>query len=451
MAWLVGVLDVHPLPGGVIPYTGESGRVSYCAGDLYRFGITAVGGECALLDRLDTGLHRVGAARRASGGPVASLQGNFEVVSVVADNGLRWPASSELPSDALTLRFLSPLRMQRPQDDVRPGRRYLDGRSFSASQFLERFRGRLERLAGVLGLSDLPAVPEGVRTAEANLLWVDMPIASRDGDARGRPQGYTLGGVLGSVRIGGLPPPWPQLLALGSVLHAGEKTHYGLGRFVIEEVFDPAADPLRPVQTASMRIADVPLLRASLDHVVTGSTAAGVDGVRPHEASLEAESIVDALRRELAAGAYHPRELLGFLQPKPSGGMRPLAIPTVRDRCVQRAASALLGPAIDTLLEDCSYAYRKGFSRAHAAAAVRRAYEQGFRHVLDADIEGFFDAVEWPRMLAKLRALVPLGTPDRSHQHVAGGAGAVRGAADRAESRVAPRGAHLAFAGEPVP
>ncbi|MDQ3907730.1 MAG: reverse transcriptase domain-containing protein, partial [Acidobacteriota bacterium] len=66
-----------------------------------------------------------------------------------------------------------------------------------------------------------------------------------------------------------------------------------------------------------------------------------------------------------------------------------------------------LSPSIEKLLEDCSYAYRKGFSHAGAARAVERAYEDGFRYVLDADIESFFDAVDWPRLSAKLEALFP--------------------------------------------
>jgi hypothetical protein len=76
-------------------------------------------------------------------------------------------------------------------------------------------------------------------------------------------------------------------------------------------------------------------------------------------------------------------------------------------RAAQRAAAEALGPAIDVLLEDCSHAYRNGFSRGGAARALQRAYEEGYRHVLDADIESLFDAVDWPRLEAKLGALFP--------------------------------------------
>ena len=80
----------------------------------------------------------------------------------------------------------------------------------------------------------------------------------------------------------------------------------------------------------------------------------------------------------------------------------------MRDRVAQRAVAEVLATAVDTLLEDCSYAYRKGFSRAGAARALEVAYQEGYRYVLDADIESFFDAVDHGRLVAKLDALWPL-------------------------------------------
>jgi CRISPR-associated protein Cas1 len=64
-------------------------------------------------------------------------------------------------------------------------------------------------------------------------------------------------------------------------------------------------------------------------------------------------------------------------------------------------------PAIDTLLEEASYAYRRGFSRQGAARAIERAYAEGYRYVLDADVRAFFDRVVWSILFAKLDALYP--------------------------------------------
>jgi CRISPR-associated protein Cas1 len=74
-------------------------------------------------------------------------------------------------------------------------------------------------------------------------------------------------------------------------------------------------------------------------------------------------------------------------------------------------------PAIDTMLEDESFAYRKGFSRQGAARAIQKAWDDGYRYVLDADIEAFFDAVEWDRLFAVLDALFPFEPLVRMIRH----------------------------------
>lgn len=403
---LCRALDLHPLPPGILVFACESGRVEFAAGDEYRFGVTAVGDDRRLLVRLEEGLARIGSMSRHREAPAALLQGNFDLLRIESDLSLPMVAAAIPTERNLTIQFVSPLRMQRPREDVRPGKRFLDADCFPAHHFLSRYWQRMAILAGRDRLN-MPDIPKEATTTPEHLLWIDMPIKSRDEGDRGRPSGYTLGGTLGGIAISQLTEPWCELLALGSILHAGEKTHYGFGRFVIREVADLRSDPLRPSRTAAERLADPELLRDSLAHVTAASEAAGVDGVRPVDVSLDGGTFARALGDDLKAGTYRPRELLGFAHPKPTGGLRALAVPTVRDRCAQRAACALLGPAVDSLLEDCSYAYRKGFSRSHAAAAIRRAYEQGYRYVLDADIEGFFDAVDWARMAGKLRALLP--------------------------------------------
>jgi CRISPR-associated protein Cas1 len=193
---------------------------------------------------------------------------------------------------------------------------------------------------------------------------------------------------------------------LGQYVFAGEKTHYGLGRYVIEECYAAEADPFRPARTLLSRL-EPELLEEALDNVIEHSTAPGVDGNTPEAYSEARDQIAEQVAAELRADSYRPSPLRGFLAAKDNARVRALTVPTVRDRMVQRAACELLGPAIETLLEDCSYAYRKGFSRAGAVRAIERAYEDGYRHVLDADIESFFDAVDWTQLLSKLDALFP--------------------------------------------
>lgn len=173
----------------------------------------------------------------------------------------------------------------------------------------------------------------------------------------------------------------------------------------------PARRPRRqgfsPSRTLASLLADPRRLRAAFAHVEHHSDAPGEDGLTPSAARTILDHLVASLSAQLTAGTYRSGRLLGLLMPKRDGGVRPLAVPTVRDRVAQRAACELLAPAIDTLLEGCSYAYRKGRSRTGAAVAIQQAYDEGYRYVLDADIEAFFDAVDWERLFIKLEAFFP--------------------------------------------
>jgi group II intron reverse transcriptase/maturase/CRISPR-associated endonuclease Cas1 len=446
----------HELPRGLVPFAPESGRVRFEAGDSYRFGLTLPAALAGALGGFEEGLRRVGRSgsrpadgrperERARTGPPVALGGNFEVESVETVAALDRAglerareallAQAERP-EGLTLRWLSPFRLERPPAFRAPGAGYLNGDCFPAALFLERLALRLGQLAtGTFpGRNGLPALPPGLHLEPELLTWVDLPLLGRPearprgpkpGDARrGR---MTLGGVLGAVRLQGLrgaeARPWAELLTLGRFLHAGQSTGYGLGRYALEGVLPAHGEPFRPARSLLEGASSPERLEAALDHLLTNrldgrpasapdpdedSPASDWDAPGPWETEAGDDEGLRALGEALRSGQYRPPPLEGWLLPREGGKVRPLAVPPLRDRAVQRAAALALAPGIDMLLEDCSYAYRKGFSRAGAARAIQQAYDEGFRVVLDADIAAFFDSVDLERLLAKLRALYPL-------------------------------------------
>lgn len=82
---------------------------------------------------------------------------------------------------------------------------------------------------------------------------------------------------------------------------------------------------------------------------------------------------------------------------------RPLGIPTVRDRIVQMAVVLVIGPIFEETFYDCNYGYRPGRSTHTAIAQIRRHYEEGYRWVVDADIQGFFDALDHELLMGFVR------------------------------------------------
>ena len=88
--------------------------------------------------------------------------------------------------------------------------------------------------------------------------------------------------------------------------------------------------------------------------------------------------------------------------PKPGGGERELGIPTVTDRLIQQALLQVLQPRIDPTFSSHSHGFRPG-RRAHDAVRQARQYVQdGYRVVVDVDLEKFFDRVNHDILMARL-------------------------------------------------
>ena len=129
--------------------------------------------------------------------------------------------------------------------------------------------------------------------------------------------------------------------------------------------------------------------------------AAGVDRVTL--AAVEAygvERMLDELQRDLCTGRYRPRPSLRREIPKPQGGVRPLDIPTVRDRVAQQAARIVLEPIFEADFLPCSYGYRPRRSAIAALEAIRTAFPRGYAHAVDADIRDFFGQIDHDKLMA---------------------------------------------------
>jgi RNA-directed DNA polymerase len=99
------------------------------------------------------------------------------------------------------------------------------------------------------------------------------------------------------------------------------------------------------------------------------------------------------IRDALSAGNYQPKPVKRVEIPKPTGGLRPLGIPTVTDRLIQQAIAQVLVPIFDPDFSDYSYGFRPNRSAHDAVYQVRDYIKQGYRWAVDMDLEKFFDTV----------------------------------------------------------
>jgi len=130
--------------------------------------------------------------------------------------------------------------------------------------------------------------------------------------------------------------------------------------------------------------------------------AAGVDGQSIEEFEEDLSNNLYRIWNRMSSGSYFPPPVRRVDIPKDDGRTRPLGIPTVSDRIAQMVVKRYLEPILEPMFHADSYGYRPGRS-AHDALAVARQRCWCYDWVLDLDIKGFFDNIDWDLLMRAVR------------------------------------------------
>ncbi|WP_374965264.1 group II intron reverse transcriptase/maturase [Lysinibacillus sp. RS5] len=147
-------------------------------------------------------------------------------------------------------------------------------------------------------------------------------------------------------------------------------------------------------------ITDRDNLNEAFKKVRRNKGAAGVDAKDIEATRQYLKENKEKITRQIQTGQYTPQPVKRVEIPKGNGDTRKLGIPTVTDRVIQQAVVQILTPIIDPIFSDYSYGFRPNKS-AHQAITQAQSYmDEGYKFVVDMDLEKFFDRVQHDKLMS---------------------------------------------------
>ncbi len=412
--------------------TPEAGQTRFQAGDNYRFQLFAGGGRVDELARIMQLLEGLPASFPESRRKGAVFSDNVRLVGFedcfsLSDDLIyqagqlnrydeAWLAKEvDFYADAeeLILRFTSPARLKISGErmeqlaNVRP---YIQDRGQLTENEVER---RVIRALANLapGLAPETEQPGWIKTDDA-LFWAENV---RVREQSGKPP---FGGILGPVWFKAVAQSRDHLphLILGQYYGIGEMRGYGYGRYRLERIDGRGTKPPRAFSRSILQRAGSIDVMESAWRSHAGKhpyyreflyqrdyRLAGVD--RP----VRDDEVIDLtdISQELISGQPGTGCLEGRILRQRGRHPRPLAVPPLKQRIAQRAVMETLLPALDKLMYDASFGFRRGRSRLSVKERIQSLVRKGYTWCYEADIDSFFDTVPFAVVENRLRSLFP--------------------------------------------
>jgi group II intron reverse transcriptase/maturase len=187
-------------------------------------------------------------------------------------------------------------------------------------------------------------------------------------------------------------------LSWDETVHPSEPTAERSGR---PARADGSSHPARGEGLWEQVFSETNVMRA-LQRVERNGGAPGVDGLTTAQLRPWLVDHWPKVRRALDEGSFRPAPVRRVSIPKPDGGVRMLGVPTVLDRLIQQAMLQVLTPIFDPAFSESSFGFRPGRSAHQAVRTAQGFVQDGFRWVVDVDLDRFFDRVQHDALMARV-------------------------------------------------
>ena len=150
-------------------------------------------------------------------------------------------------------------------------------------------------------------------------------------------------------------------------------------------------------------------LNRAYKQVKRNKGAGGIDGMKVDELLPYLKENKNELVQTLREGKYRPNPVRRVEIPKENGKTRKLGIPTVVDRLIQQAICQILSPIFEEQFSNNSYGFRPKRSAHDALKRCQTNITEGYRYVVDMDLEKYFDTVNQSKLIQILSETIKDG------------------------------------------
>jgi group II intron reverse transcriptase/maturase len=135
-------------------------------------------------------------------------------------------------------------------------------------------------------------------------------------------------------------------------------------------------------------------MHLAFKQVLRNKGSAGVDGMQAGELKGYIDKHITSVALSITKGSYQAQPILGVTIPKSNGKTRLLGVPTVVDRWLQQSVAQAITPLFEYEFKTHSYGFRPGKTAHQCVQQSMQYISEGHQHIVDIDLQNFFDEVD---------------------------------------------------------